>query len=351
MIEPKPYLKDLFRTAPKKRLGYLRMDMNESIDGLPADFIKMVLDEIGPEFIASYPEYDLLVKKLAGHNDINPENISLSNGSDAAIKYIFDAYISPGDRVLVTDPTFAMYPVYCRMFNANAISVEYRSDLEFPYDDFVNRLSTGIRMAVIVNPNNPTGSAVDHKTLLSIIKKADEKEILLIVDEAYFYYYPHTIINEIKNYRNLIVLRTFSKLCGMAAIRLGYAAASSEIVETLRKVKPTFDINGLAVLLVQELIDRPEVISEAIETFNRGKKYLAKKLSEFGIKHREGFANFVLINCGNRTDEVIKKLAEKKILLHDRFKQDFLKDYIRVSVGSERVMVKFWDVFISIWER
>jgi len=350
MIEPKAYVKDLFRTMPRQRSGYLRMDMNESVDGLPADFIRKTLNKVDPEFIAKYPEYDSLVKKIAEHDKINPENIALANGSDAAIKNIFDAYISAGDKVLVTDPTFAMYPIYCKMFSANAILVGYRRDLEFPYDNFIDKLSDGIKMAVVVNPNNPAGSVMDRQSLLLMIKKAEEKEILLIIDEAYFYYYPETMIGEVKNHRNLIVLRTFSKLCGMAAVRLGYAAAHPDIVETLRRVRPTFDINGLAVLLAEELLDHSEVIAQAVETFNCGKRYLIKKLLASGIKYREGRANFVLVDCGERADEVIKSLAEKKILLHDRFKQDFLKDYLRVSVGSEKVMVRFWDVFHSIWE-
>lgn len=350
MIEPKPCVRDLFRTLPRNRQGYLRMDMNESVDGLPLEFIRRALDKVDPELIAKYPEYDSLVRKIAAHDNISAENISLANGSDAAIKYIFDAYISAGDNVLVTEPTFAMYPVYCRMFGANAVSVGYRGDLSFPYEDFMDKLSADIRMAVVVNPNNPAGSVVEQPALLSIIEEASKKNTLMIVDEAYFYYYPQTMIREVKRFNNLIVLRTFSKLCGMAAVRLGYAAACPDIVETLRKVRPTFDINSLGVLLAQELMDRPEVISQALEVFSRGKKYLTGKLTEAGIDFREGYANFVLIKCGSRTEEIIKKLADKKILLHDRFKQDMLKDYLRVSVGSEKAMMRFWNTFSSIWE-
>lgn len=349
MIKPKNCLKNLFRTTPKKRSGCLRMDMNESVDGLPAAFIRNALRKADPELIAKYPEYGALTKKIAVHNGIKTENISLANGSDAAIKYIFDAYISTGDSVLVTDPTFAMYPVYCKMFNAKTVSIEYSSDLEFPYDAFMERLDKRIKMAVVVNPNNPTGSVISRGSLLSIIKKAKKNGTLLLVDEAYFYYYPYTVIKEIKRYENLIILRTFSKLCGMAGIRLGYVAANTQIIETLRKVKPTFDVNGLAVLLAEYLLGKPEMISEAIKTFNRGKKYLVKKLSEANIEYRQGQANFVLINCGNRTEEIINSLSKKKVLLHGRFSQDFLRDYIRVSVGSEKVMAKFWSIFCSIW--
>lgn len=350
MIEPKHCLKDLFRTAPVQRGGYMRMDMNESIDGLPMKFIKAALQEVNSGYIAKYPEYGPLIKKIAEHNGVGIENICLANGSDAAIKYIFDAYISAKDKVLVTDPTFAMYPVYGLMFNADVIFVKYGSDLEFPLKNFIDKMSDGIRMAVIINPNNPAGSIINQSDLISIIKRAEQKNMLLIIDEAYFYYYPKTMIKEIKNYNNLIVLRTFSKLCGMAGLRVGYAAACPDIIENIKKVKPSFDVNSLAVLLAERILDSPEIIKHAIDMVNKGKKFLSAKLSAAGIEHKIAFANFVLVKCGDRTEEVIKRVNDKKVLLHGRFKQDFLKDYIRVSIGSEKVMAKFWNIFESIWK-
>lgn len=350
MIEPKKHLKGIFRTIPKKRTGCIRMDMNESVDGLPDSFIRTVVCDINPERIAGYPEYQSLAKKIAKHNSINPENICPANGSDGAIKYIFDAYISPGDKILITDPTFAMYPIYGRIFNADVISVKYGYDLEFPSKEFIEKMSRYIKMAVVVNPNNPAGSAISQKDLAAIIKKAEKNNILLVVDEAYFYYYPKTIIKNIRDHKNLIVLRTFSKLCGMAGLRIGYAAACPEIIENLRRVKSTFDVNGLAVLFTERLLDNPDVIRGLIDDVSRGKRYMSDRLSRAGIEHKVGLANFILIRCGDRTEEIIKKLSGKNILLHDRFKQDILKDYMRVAVGSEKIMKKFWSTFISIWK-
>jgi histidinol-phosphate aminotransferase len=324
--------------------------MNESVDGLPAGFVKNALKEIGPQFLAAYPEYNELKKKVAVHNGLQPGNISLSNGSDAAIKYIFDAYVSPGDKVLLTDPTFAMYPVYCAMFNAEPVMAKYKSDLTFPKDDFREKISSGIRLAVIVNPNSPAGSVVAPDVLLSIIEKAADNDVLIIVDEAYFYFYPHSVITQVEKYSNLIVLRTFSKLCGAAATRLGYAAASPKIIEDLRKVKPTYDVNGFAVLVGEKIMDSPDIIRDLVRSTDDGKKYLVEELSREGIEHSEGQANFVLIKCDERVEEVLKKLAEKNILVNGKFKQDFLKDYIRVTVGSRPAMKRFWDSFIGIWK-
>jgi len=354
MIRAKPHLKNLYRTIVEdkpSRLGFLRLDMNEGIPGLSEDFVKRVLSEVGAENISMYPEYNQLIKKVAGHNGIGSGNVCLSNGSDAAIKYIFDAYVSKGDKVLLTEPTFAMYPVYCRMYGAKAIIAEYGDDLEFPVDDFMRKLTRGVRMAVIVNPNNPAGTALDRKDLMAMIGRARQKDILIVVDEAYFYFYPETVIKEINRYKNLIVLRTFSKLCGIAALRLGYAVACPEIIEGLRKVKPTYDVNGIAVKFTERLFDKEAVIKSMIHSVNDGRNFLAGKLRAEGISYRMGHANFVLVRCGKTASRIIESLNKKRILVGGPFRQGFLKDYIRITIGDRDSMSKLWNVFIKIWRK
>jgi histidinol-phosphate aminotransferase len=351
MPKPKKSLTELYRTKPPdySRLDYLRLDMNEAVTGLPSDFVKRTLAAIDGRFLATYPEYRGLQTKIAHHNGLLPEHILLSNGSDGAIKYIFDAYVSSGDQVLLTDPTFAMYAVYCRMFEAQPLWVEYQSDFSFPWEEFIARLVKGVRLAVVVNPNNPTGCALPEAQLIKLIEHAARQKILLLIDEAYFYYYPETVIQAVKTYQNLIVLRTFSKMCGMAALRLGYAAACPHVIEVLRKVRPTFDVNGMAAFFGERLLDEPQVIQELIRNVMDGKKFLVQKLSEAGIPHCAGEANFVLINCRDKVNDIVTDLAEAKILVSAGFKNDFLKDYVRVTVGHLEDMERFWQVFVEIW--
>jgi histidinol-phosphate aminotransferase len=351
MPKAKNHLAGLYRTHPteKSRKDYLRLDMNEGVPGLPEDFVQETLAGIGREILATYPEYQALQESLATYNNLLPENITLSNGSDAAIKYIFDAFITRGDKVLLTDPTFAMYPVYCQMFGAEPITVAYRSDLSFPLEDFADRLSTGVKLAVVVNPNNPTGVALDPKRLATLISEAERLHVLIIVDEAYYYFYPETVAGLIRDHHNLIVLRTFSKLLGLASVRLGYAMASREISESLRKVKPTFDVNMIAVLFGQRILENPEIISRLIAETNAGKNYLLEKLTDRGIAHLGSKANFILIKCDARAAAVRKKLAENHILVGGGFSNPILRDYIRVTVGHPKIMERFWQTFIAIW--
>jgi len=352
MIKIKPHLENLYRVKPSLilRKGCLRLDMNEGIPGLPDNFIKSILSKIDLDLLSTYPEYEKLTEKLAGHNGLKPGNICLANGSDSAIKYIFDAYVSSGNKVLFAEPSFAMYAVYCRMFNAFPVTVKYKKDLSFPSDDFIKKIGPGIKLAVVVNPNNPTGTAISQEALLAIIKKAAKHNVLLIIDEAYYYFYPKTVIRLVKRYKNLIVLRTFSKLCGMAGLRLGYAASCPEIIEGLRKVKPTFDINNIAITFAERLLSNPQIIQGLIKDALQGKEYLLRQLEGRGIEYREGQANFVLIFCKNRVKEISLKLAREKVLIASGFKQDFLKNYIRVTIGNKAAMEKFWKVFLKIWK-
>ena len=349
MPELKPHLKDLYRTEQREfRENYLRLDMNESVNGLPDSFIQEVLQEINGKFLSMYPEYRLLEKKLADHNEIKESNICLSPGSNGAIKYIFDAYISQGDKVLITDPTFAMYRVYCRMFGAESVSIPYNNDLTFPFDQFINTLSEKIKMAVLVNPNNPTGTVLEKERILHILDKGLENDVLMLVDEAYFYFYPETMIQEINKYSNIIILRTLSKLCGIASLRIGYAVACEQIIKNIRIVKPTYDVNNVAVLFAHKLIDNIHILENLIHDFIEGKKYLVSMLSENNYEYIEGSGNFILIKCNKNITDIIEQFDENKILISGGFTQDFLKDYIRVSIGNVDTMNKFWKVFLKV---
>lgn len=350
MPKCKSHLINLFRTLPvKSREEYLRLDMNECVPGLPDDFLREALAGVNPNLLSMYPEYENLVDKIAQHNNLDSENISLSNGSAAAIKYLFDTYVSPRDKVLMTNPTYAMYPVFTQMYAAEADVVEYTKQLTLPVEIFLKKLESAPKMAVLVNPNNPTGNVLESDELHAVIQKAAKYDVLLIVDEAYYYFYPHSIIEEIKKSSHLVVLRTFSKLFGMASIRLGYAAACVDIIEEMRKVKLNFEVNGIAVRLAERILERPELIKDMVDNANKGKQFLISGLKEMDVKFHVGAANFVLIHLGSRAAEIARQLADKGILVGSGFKLDCLQDYIRVTTGHSLAMRQFLNVFNVVW--
>jgi len=353
MVKEKAHLREINRTSSdtRSRADYLRLDMNESVEGLPEAFINEVMSEAGVGLVARYPEYAPLSRKIAEHNGIKPENVCISNGSCGAIKYIYDAYISPGDEVLVTDPSYAMYPVYCGIYDAKVVSVAYNDDMSFPFEEFIGRIEPGLRMAVVVNPNNPTGSVLSNERVIEIIERSAATDVLLIIDEAYYYYYPETFIRYVMKKDNLIVLRTFSKLCGMAGARIGYAAASKDIVRSMIKVKPTWDVSGLSVNMAFKLLDNESIIADTIGNYRKGREYIENALKKDGIEYVGGHGNFILIKCGEKVYDLVNILEKDRILVKGGFSQGYLRDYLRVTIGGERSMQKFYESFSKHYRR
>ncbi|MBZ0165417.1 MAG: histidinol-phosphate aminotransferase family protein [Candidatus Omnitrophica bacterium] len=345
MTDVKACIESLVRIQPdnEARESCLRLDLNENVGGLPEDFVRGVLSRVDAEYLATYPKYRRLREQIAGLHNLNANNISLGNGSDGSIKYLYESYIAAGDRVLLTDPTFAMYQVYGDMFEARTVSVPYNADFTFPMESFKCALTDNIKLAVLVNPNNPTGTALNRKDMESIVKQARDHNVMLLVDEAYHYFCDDTAMPLITKYPNLIVLRTFSKLCALAATRIGYAAGPADIIGNIEKVKPTYDVNGLGVLFAQALLDQPEIIEQLIQKFQKARDHLQQRLSAAGIPFRAGNANFTLIDVGQNAAEVLDKLREKKILVGGGFAQPNLANYIRVTIGDISAM----DIFVN----
>lgn len=350
MPQPKSHLIDLYRGVSHSgsRRGFLRLDMNESVEGLPGEFVREVLDGITVEELASYPEYAEITLEIARSVNLAPENVLVTNGSDAAIKHLFEAFIDTDDRILLTDPTFAMYSVYSKIMRARDIVVPYNDDLSFPFDAFVRGLEHKPKMAVVVNPNNPTGSMLEQTRIHALADACREKDCLLIIDEAYFHYLEETAVDLVPKFENVVIVRTFSKLGGIAGLRIGYALAHADIISAISKVRPTFDVNALAVAVAKALIRRPEIMDRQLATIGEGRKWLVEKLEVSGIPYVAGCANFVLIDCGEQCAQIAEALKGKHILVGAGFRQPFLRRYMRVTLASKKIMEQFWSIFRNL---
>jgi histidinol-phosphate aminotransferase len=266
MIEAKEQIRCLDRVDADSdnRLSYLRLDKNEFVGKISKDVYKSALSKINLEKITMYPEYIKLKEEISEIEGLKPENVIIGNGSDIIIKNIFESYIDINHDVLLTDPTFAMYPIYCKMFEAGfKPQVQYKLLTEFPKEEFMKKLesidSDTLKMAVIVNPNNPTGCIVDNRFMLKATEIASQKNVIMLIDEAYHYYYKKTMANYVNDFDNLIVLRTFSKFFGLAGLRIGFGLSNSNIIETLRKVQVTYPVDCISVAFAQEVLNDPKI--------------------------------------------------------------------------------------------
>lgn len=351
MIKSKTHLENINRVNLDnlRRNEYLRLDKNEGLI-LPITketFLNIMEDEYNK--LTMYPEYGELKNKLAKHLNLDYKNIHIGNGSDAIIKNIFDTYVKPYDKILITNPTFGMYPIYGRMYETQQKVVDYTSCSSFPKDSFLEALQQDVKLAVIVSPNNPTGHTLDKLSLKHIIEKAHKNNILVIIDEAYFSYNYDSIISSVNKYNNLIVLRTFSKFFGLPSLRIGYVASCYSIINNLRATQLTFDVNSIGVIVANNILDSKTCIKELVSKYNDGKEYILSKLKEQGIKTHTTDTNFILIDCGKHADKIKDALYTHNILVGAGFKQDILKKYIRVTIGEKEQMEHFWKEFKHIY--
>lgn len=345
MDQLKDTLKKLYRSTQFfneiDRTKYIRMDGNESVDGLPESFVQDTLKKVTPSMLAAYPNPKSCTEGFAEYIGVSREKILLTNGSDAAIKMFYEAYVEQGDRVIIATPAFEMYEVYCNMYGATPIHVDYSDDFVFPIEAYIKEIENGAKAAFITNPNNPNGVVIDERLIRRILDSAQAKDVLIILDEAYYWIYDQTMIHLLKEYSNLIVLRTFSKILGLAGLRLGCVIASEDIILDIKKVAPPAGVNVIALLFGEELIKRPDLIENLILDFNREKEYFKFRLNECGITFIDTYSNYLLIPVDGDPKNKISYLRDQGILVAYKMNR-----YIRVNIGNESLIDRFVDAYI-----
>lgn len=344
-----PYIKDTLRVFPMQgRYDFLRYDMNENPEGLPDNFVNEVLAEITPEFLATYPEQDVFLSKYAKFVDVNFNNVLATNGSDMAIRYILETFGEVGKDVVTVSPSFEMYAVNCSILGYKHKPVVYEQDLSINIDNIVNAVNEDTRIVVLLNPNNPIGNVYSSKEAERIIRRAKECGAVVIIDEAYHYFYDKTFIDLAFKYDNVIILRTFSKLFSIAACRIGIIISNPDIISFIKKARLTFDVNSIALLFAERIIDNPEIIERLIQEEKDGKKFILSKLKKKGYECRDCRGNFIFVKPRKQAREVVIQLEKKKKILVHGYSNELLRDYIRVSVGSKRAMEIFFNAFMEI---
>ena len=353
MVKINPVLEKLTRVFPEGGRGdFLRLDMNENPEGLPADFVAEIRAKITPAFLATYPEPDRLLAALAAYHHLPEDRFSLTDGSEMAIKHVFEVFALPGTQVVTVTPSFAMYEVYCEMFGVTHQGVPLGEDLAFPTEAFLGAIGQDTSLVVLLSPNNPAGGLLPRDEVERIIRKAAEHDAVVVIDEAYHYFCEVSYLELVERYDNVVVLRTFSKLFSLAGLRLGYAVSRPEIVDYLNRMRPTFEANSVALLFGEALLRRPDIIKALIQTEKEGRLYLMGALARAGYEPRHDHGgNFVLVKPKKCSREVEAALKERKILVKTYGNKHLLRDYIRISTGSRRVMEKFVAAFLDIDQR
>ena len=345
-------IKNTERKFPNQgRHDYHRYDMNENPEGLPKQFVDAVLKEITPEFLSVYPEPNKFMAKYAAYIGMGFENVLVTNGSDMAIRYLLETFGEKGKEVVTVAPSFEMYRINCSLLGLKHVPVAYEDDLTIRIEKIVAAIGEDTRIIVLLNPNNPVGNVYTEEELEMVINRANVVGAVIIIDEAYHYFYRNTFLRYALKCKNVIILRTFSKLFSIAACRLGVIIGNPEMIHYINNLRLTFDTNAIALLFAERILDCPEMIEDLIRIENEGKEYTLNLLHVHGYECRDCRGNFIFVKPRRGAIEVAERLkTEKKVLVHS-YGIKLLEKYIRVSVGSKAAMKIFMDAFLEIDEK
>lgn len=350
MPTAKPHLQDLVRTDSADIRGdFVRLDRNDRASALPQEVLREIFATFDPGALSSYPDPKPLIEAFAASVDLPASHMVATNGSDAAIRRAFQAFVAPGDDVVMADPSYAMYSVYTRIAQARAVQLDYGVDLALPADRWLRAVSNGPRMICLSNPDNPTGAVLPRAQVIEIVAAAARRDVICLVDEAYYPSHNETVIGAVRDYPNLIVTRSLSKAYGLGGVRAGFACAQPVLIQALAKVKGLHEVNAMAVHAGCYLLARPEVVRGFLAEFEAGRAVLA----QFARRHNFGLpacpTNFQLIALPDRLDAsaLVAELRKRGFLIKGGFGHP-LSHCVRVTLNGPEIMQQFVDVFEDV---
>ena len=334
-IEPRKAIRVLHSAAPSSvdRQGMIRLDMNENTSGAAPTLVRNLKEGITGRRLGTYPDYEAARAKLARHVDLSPKELLLTNGIDDAIKLICDAFVDPGDTLLIPSLTFPMYQFFHSVAGGRTEVLRYDENLRFPVERALATLKRGrVRWLALANPNNPTGTLIAQDDLKAMLKAAPGT--LVLADEAYFDYCGETVLPWIRRFPNLLVARTFSKAYGLAGLRLGLLFARTELVVWMRRAQAVFPVNSLAVAAGLKAIRRPRDVAMHVREVFLNRHRLCGCLDSLGIPYASSSANFVFACVGARGPEIARRLAAQRILVRHWSDDPMLRPYFRIGIGT-----------------
>lgn len=328
------------------REGKLRLDFNENTVGCSPRVIEFLRERLSAGGLAVYPEYAEAKRALADFFRVTAERLLLTNGTDEAIQVFVNTYVNAGDEVLLLRPAYAMYRFYSEVAGAAIREVEYRPPhMEFPLEELLAAISPETRAVILANPNNPTGTGVHLQGIERILKRA--RKAVVLIDEAYYEFSGVTALPLIERAPNLFVSRTFSKVYGMAAMRLGCVFSGAANVAFLHKAQSPYSVNALAALAVEQAVRDTAYIENYVAEVLAARELLCVGLEKLGITYVPSSANFVLANLGKRAVEIRDKLRAQGILVRDRSYE--VAGHVRMTVGTREQTRRLLAALEEIW--
>ncbi|SDW87996.1 histidinol-phosphate aminotransferase [Lachnospiraceae bacterium KHCPX20] len=342
-------IKDLYRVAqPEGRGKYIRLDQNENPDGVPKWLFDEVMEKVTPEFLSIYPEETIPTTKYAKLIGLERENVTFSDGSVVGMGYIIKVFGEPGKDILCVTPSFAMYEVYAQMIGMNVRELNYEEDFTYKVETTLENINENTSIVVLVNPNMPVGNVYSRDEIVRIVEKARENNAIVIIDEAYYYFYDQTSIDLIKEYDNVFVLRTFSKMLSIPSLRLGSIISAKENIRCIDNYIPPYTVNSIALLFAEAIVDHHDkLIEELTSQYKEGKDYILKALADHGYETLPSEGCYVAIKPKHKTSREITDLLEENGILILCGK-DGLTGWLRLTIAHKKYMEIFMEALLKL---
>ena len=287
----------------------------------------------------------VLREALADRWKVSPDHIVLGNGSDEIITLLTKAFLEPGDEVVMADPSFLIYKIAVTAVHGRPVLVPlkaYRHDLSAMANAFTLRT----RLVFVCNPNNPTGTYVTAAEVAAFLQ-AVPPDVIVVFDEAYYEYvtatdYPDTL-TILKAGRNVALLRTFSKIYGLAGLRIGYGLTTPEIVQHLNRIRPPFNTNSLAQRAALAALTDEEHVRESRRLNIEGRAYLSERLAAMGLTVIPSQANFLYVDVHRDGWAVFDTLLRRGVIV-----RHLGGSFLRITVGLPQENARFLDALQAV---
>ncbi len=339
-----PQLRDLAVYEPGKPIEETARELGAD----PSEIIKLASNEnaLGPSPKAAtamraaiksvhlYPDGSgvYLREAIAAQLGLGRENIVLGNGSNEVIEFVGHAFLHRGDNVITSEYAFIAYKLIAQLFGAQTIetpAINFQPDLEA----ILKAITPKTKIIFIANPNNPTGSLIRQEKIDNFLARMPD-DVIIVLDEAYFEFldHPPDTLRHVRNGRNVVVLRTFSKIHGLANLRVGYGIARPELTEVLQKTRQPFNVNGIAQAGALAALGDNEHLGKSKDAVDAGRKYFEDEFRAMKLKFNPSAGNFVFVNVGDGP-AVFKKLLGMKIIVRP-LRGYNLPEWLRITVGT-----------------
>jgi histidinol-phosphate aminotransferase len=295
--------------------------------------------------IARYPDGGGfgLKRALATKLGVQPEQVTLGNGSSDVIEFAARIFLSPGDEAVFSQHAFAMYPIITQAIGARGVEVPAR-DWGHDLDAMVRAVTARTRLVFLTNPNNPTGTWFDRASLLRFLHAVPPR-VFVVLDEAYFEYVDHPDypdgLSLLGEFPNLIVSRTFSKVYGLAGLRVGYSVSSTAVADLLNRVRPPFNVNSLALAAALAALDDAAHLEQSRRVNAEGMRQLVTGFGKLGLSHIPSVGNFVCVEVGESA-RVYEQLLRRGVIVRPVANYG-MPEHLRITVGLPEENQRFLD--------